>query len=96
MNRRLEYQLRKVERVLPLLARAHVPVYRIELDVQRAAPKLHTGAGPYGWISIGFGVDGRGPWTEYSAWLFGVELWRRVRTGRPPRPFAGDAQEAGT
>lgn len=86
MNHRLEYQLRKVERVLPLLTRHHVPVYRIELDVQRPAPRLHTGAGPYDWIIIGFGLDDRGPWTDYSAWLRGVELWRRARTGRHPPP----------
>ena len=87
MNVRLEYQLEKVARVLPLLARAHVPVYRIELDAARPAPKLHTGAGPYGWINVGFGLDDRGPWADYSAWLRGVELWRRVRTGRHPQPF---------
>lgn len=93
MNGRIELQLRKVARVLPLLKRAHVPVYGVTLDANRPAPTLHTGAGPYGWTLVGFGLDGRGPWTDYSAWLGGVELWRRVRTARHPRPFYQESHE---
>ena len=86
MNSRIRLQLKKVARVLSLLERAHVPVYAVELDANRPAPRLHTGAGPYGWISIGLGIDAKGPWTDYSTWVHGVELWRRVRTGRHPKP----------
>lgn len=91
MNHRLELQLTKVARVLPLLAHTHTPVYRIELDAHHAAPRLHTGAGPFGWNAIGFGVDDQGAWTDYVAHLRGVELVRRTRrsevraTGRTRR-----------
>lgn len=87
MNNRLHLQLKKIARVLPLLERAHVPVYRAILDANRPAPQLHTGTGPYGWISIGFGIDDKGAWTDYSAWLLGVELYHRARHSQHPRPF---------
>lgn len=92
MNRRISLQLKKIARVLPLLEHAHVPVYSIALDAHRPAPKIHTGAGPYPWISIGFGVDAKGAWTDYSTWLCGVELWRRTRP-RPSCRIRGHAEE---
>lgn len=84
---RLELHLKKVARVLPLLEGAHTPIYRIELDANRPSPQIHVGAGPFGWIEVGRGVDQKGPYLDYAAHLRGVELHRRVRDGRPPKPF---------
>lgn len=86
MNSRLELQLKKIARVLPLLAHAHVPVYEIRLNANWVRPVLRTGAGPYAWHGIAMGLDDQGQWTEYVAHLHGVELQRRVRSGRHPRP----------
>lgn len=91
MNNRLCYQMTKVERVLPILDRAHVPVYRIELDANRPTPILHTGAGPFDWVTIAFGRDQKGDWSEVSAWLRGVELRQRRRRGRALQGEEGTA-----
>jgi len=87
MTTRLEYHIQKVARVLPLLEHTHTPIYRIELDANHPSPQIQVGAGPFGWIEVGHGIDAKGPYIDYAAHLRGVELRRRQRKGRAPRPF---------
>lgn len=87
MNARILHQLDRTRRALTVLAETHTPIYGARLDCNRAQAILHVGAGPFGWIPVGSGLDDRGPWTDYAAHLYGVELRRRVRAARHPKPF---------
>jgi hypothetical protein len=88
MSARIAHQLERARRALTLLTDTHTPIYRVEIDCNQARAIFQVGAGPFGWVCCGCGLDDRGPWTDYVAHLGGVELHRRVRTARHPKPFA--------
>lgn len=65
MNRRIDYHLARVQRALSHLARKHVPVYGVEIGVDRARPLIRCGAGPYAWHCTAVGHDDKGCWQDY-------------------------------
>lgn len=80
MNDRIEYQMRRAQRVLSVLRHRNVPVYNVHLSANHVRPVIETGAGPFAWHCAAFGLDDRGHWADFIAHLDGVELHRRVRS----------------
>lgn len=86
MNNRIDHHIDRARRALSALSMRHIPVYGIEIAVDRSRPLIHCGPGPFDWHQVAIGRDRKGAWADYAAHLNGVELHRRERiriTGTP-------------